>query len=294
MSDRPDQPPILEAARYSWRFTAATLVPTLPAYLVRAVISGATTAAMFSSLNGGVLPFDLLASIIGFAVTIACMALTLRLALGGEIKGMAGLQFGMDEGRLLSAHAIFYALFVFLGFIALFVVIVAFTPVFAMMMPDLEAVADDPVAFQAAVEDFFRSAPGIALSLAILAATSVPLFYLSARLVAFPAATLMRKKIMIFETWSWTKGSVLPVVAAMLLTLAPLWVLSIIGVFIASGVTGVPVLFGGMASATLSINPLMGFVFGFVTSLFSIPFTIAAAGLSAFMYRGFEPDRNAF
>ena len=97
---------------------------------------------------------------------------------------------------------------------------------------------------------------------------------------------------MIFETWSWTKGSVLSVMAAMLLTLAPLWVLQWVGMWVASAVTGLPMVFVGLSTGEIVLNPMMGFVHGFIAGIFNIPITIAAAGLSAFMYQGFEPDRE--
>lgn len=294
MSNIAGQPPILEAAKHTWRFTIATIGPTLPAYLVRALVIGAMNAAIFSALNGGAIPLDLIGSILGFAITIACMALTLRLALGGEIKGAAGLQFGMDEARLMAAHGIYFALFMFLGFIAMFLAFVLFVPVVAMQLPDLSSIENDQAAMQVAIEEFFTSPSGIFIGLVYLIVVSIPLLYMSARLVTFPAATLQRKRIMIFETWDWTKGNVWPVMAAMLLSLAPLWLLSMAGVFIASTMTGLPIMVGGLTAGEVVLSPMMGFVFGLITGVFSIPFTIASAGLSAFMYKGFDPEPNQF
>lgn len=294
MSNIAGQPPILEAAKYTWRFTLATIGPTLPAYLVRALVVGATNAAIFSALNGGAIPLDLIGSILGFAITIACVALTLKLALGGEIKGVAGLSFGMDEARLMSAHAIYYALFLFLMFIAGFLAFVLFIPVIAMQLPDLSSIENDQAAMQVAIEEFFLSPSGIFIGLIYLIVVAIPLLYMSARLVTFPAATLHRQRIMIFETWEWTKGNVWPVMVAMLLTLAPLWLLSMAGLFIASAVTGLPLMVGGLTAGEVVLSPMLGFVFGLITGVFSIPFTIASAGLSAFMYKGFDPDPNAF
>ena len=284
------QPPILRAAQYSWSFTIHSFVRTLPAFLVRALIAGATTAAVCSTLNGGAVPLDLLGNILGLAITFSCLAMALRLALAGSFEGFTGLQFGQDEIRLFFAHIIYYALLFFLGMVAIFVVVLLTLPLFAMLAPDMTAIADDPEAFQQMMEEFSRSPRGTFLSVVILLLTSLPLLYLAARLVTFPAATLMRKRIMIFETWSWTKGHVRPVILALLLTLAPLWILMMAGVWVSSAVSGIPITVGSPLAGDVVLNPLSGFVFGFLTSVFSIPFTLAGAGLSAFMYKGFDPE----
>ncbi|MAK61833.1 MAG: hypothetical protein CMK09_12710 [Ponticaulis sp.] len=281
----------MQAAKYTWRFTASALLPTLPAYLVRALVSAAAAAAAFSTLNGGVLPLDLIGMILSFAITMSCVALTLRLALNGELSGPIGLQLSADEFRLGLAHLIYIALIMFLGFIALVLVFIILTPVLAVLLPDTAAAADDPEAYRQIVEVFFtQTFSGVLLSVLFLVLVSLPLLYLTARLIAFPAATLQRQKIMLFETWGWTKGHVMPVIAAMLLALAPLWCVSMLGVWLGSQVTGIPMFPGNIAEAESVLTPMLGFVFGLITGVFSIPFTIASAGLAAFMYQGFNPD----
>ena len=292
MPVKADQPPILEAAKYSWRFMLATIGPTLPAFLIMAFVMGVAQAAMFSSMNGGALPLDLFGTVLAYAVSVSCAALVLRIALGGEIKGLAGLQFGLDEARLMSAQAMFVVLILFLGLILSFIGGVLLLIAMSTQVPDLTAVENDPVALQAVIEQYFATPGGAVTALVLIALTGLPLLYIAARLVTFPAATLQRKRIMIFETWSWTKGSVLSVMAAMLLTLAPLWVLNWVGMWVASAVTGLPMVFVGLSTGEIVLNPMMGFVHGFIAGIFNIPITIAAAGLSAFMYQGFEPDRE--
>lgn len=289
---QPGKLPILRAAQYSWSFTMAAFVPTLPAYLIRALVTGASFAAMASSLNGGALPLDMISSILGLLITISCLAMTLRFAMKGEMSGKIGLEFGASEGRLFLAHAIYWVLLFFLGFIALFVVFVILTPILAMLLPDLESAAQDPEAFQQIAEEFARSSQGVMFSLLVVALVSVPLLYLTARLIAFPAATIARDRVMIFDTWSWTKGNVLPVILAMIVALLPLWVLSSAGAWIASILTGFPLLlpFAGTGAIEQIPNPVMAFVFGLIASVFSIPMQLAYAGLSAFMYQGFNPD----
>ena len=120
MSDT-GQLPIMQAAKYTWDFTRASLLPTLPAYLIKSVLAGATFAATLSTLNGGAFPLDIIGAAIGFAISMSCLALTLRLAFDGEMTGFTGIKFGPEEGRLGLVHLMFGAVMFFLGFVFLLV-----------------------------------------------------------------------------------------------------------------------------------------------------------------------------
>ncbi|MAP94225.1 MAG: hypothetical protein CMK07_04665 [Ponticaulis sp.] len=241
-------------------------------------------------MNGGALPLDFIGTVLSFAVTMSCLAMTLRLALTGEMKGVAGLQLGPDEGRLYIAHVMFYFVLFLLGLIATVLVSILTAPVIAMLVPDIGAVAEDQAAFQQLAEEFSRTPTGIALSILFLGLVSLPLLYMSARLVTFPAATLAEKRVRIFDTWAWTKGEVWRVIAAMIFTLAPLLVLTASGVFIASALTGITMFPLGGNSDAVTISPMSGFMYGIIVSLFDIPYNLALGGLSAFMYKGFKPS----
>ena len=103
-------------------------------------------------------------------------------------------------------------------------------------------------------------------------------------------ATIARQKMMIFETWDWTKDQVWRVIGAIVLAMAPVVLISFLGVWVAGALTGLPVL--GDAGTLATISPFAAFAFGVITGLFSIPSQLVGAALAVFMYRGFEPDRR--
>lgn len=291
MSDT-QQLPILGAAAYSWKFAQVSLLPTLPAYLIRSLVNGAVTAAAISGLAGGVLPLEFLGHLLGLLITVSCLAMTVRLAMKGEIEGVTGLQFGRDEVRLLLANLLYGGVVLVLGTISLALVYVVGLAIIGMSAPDSAALMNDQAAFQAYAEAFFETSSGRIMAFLMLILACAPLLYISARLVNFPAATLARKKVMIFETWSWTRDQVWRVIGAILLSAAPAFLIATVGLWISGLLTGVPIF--SDAATLAEVSPVAGFAFGFLGSIFGIPMSLIGAALAVYMYRGFEPDRQVF
>ena len=284
------QLPIVGAATYSWRFAIGAFLTTLPAYMVRAIVTGAVSAAAVSGMAGGVLPLDFLGQVLALLVTVSCLAMTIRLAMTGEMKGLTGLKFDMEETRLLFANLFFIAVAFFLAFVAIILASIVMGILIAMLVPDLEAIAQNQRAAEAFLADFFVTPAGIVIMILMFLMVGFPLLYISARLVNFPAATIARQKMMIFETWDWTKDQVWRVIGAIVLAMAPVVLISFLGVWVAGALTGLPVL--GDAGALAATSPIAAFAFGVITGLFSIPSQLVGAALAVFMYRGFEPDRR--
>lgn len=291
MSDT-GQLPIMQAAKYTWDFTRASLLPTLPAYLIKSVLAGATFAATLSTLNGGAFPLDIIGAAIGFAISMSCLALTLRLAFDGEMTGFTGIKFGPEEGRLGLVHLMFGAVMFFLGFVFLFIASIIGAVIIAMLIPDRITMSTDPQMTQQVLQEFLVTPAGWLVIAIVFAVVILPLLYIFARLVTFPAATVARGKMMFFETWDWTKGQAFRVMLVIVIALGPLIVVNFVGAAIAALLTGFPVLMAVPDLANGGFSPLQGMIYGALTSLFSIPLYIGAAGLSAFMYRGFNPAED--
>lgn len=291
MSDT-QQLPILGAAAYSWKFAQVSLLPTLPAYLVLALVSGAIHAATISGMAGGVLPLDFIGLLLGFLITVSCLAMTIRLAMNGEMDGFTGLRFGADEVRLLFANLMFIAVASFLAFAAIILSSVVLGILLSIVAPDLEAIAQNQRAVEQYLTEFLATPTGWVFSAMMFLMVGFPLLYISARLVNFPVATLVHKKVMIFETWAWTRDQVWRVIGAILLASVPAALITFLGAWLAETLTGISVFAG--ASALADASPLSGFIFGLIRSLFSIPMSLIGAALAVYMYRGFEPDRQVF
>lgn len=263
--------------------------PTLPAYLISSVALGLLFAISVGS-NERLGAFSLPLMLIVLFLNIACMSMSLRLAINGEFGGFLGLKFGSDEGRLLLAQIIFGAL---MAFIAIVVGFVIYTIVFAYIyttIPDVTAIQDDQEALQAAIFAAFQTPTGRVVSVLGFLAFLVPLVWLVARLITFPAATLARGKIMIFETWSWTKGLAIPVMISLVICIGPLWFFTQFGQWLTTMIMGLPWIPLWDEEVFKGVGFVQAFIIGLLAGVLSIPMNLAFSGLSAFMRQGFDPE----
>lgn len=283
-----DKLAIMKAVNYSWRFVSTAWLPTLPAYLVKALIIGICFAVLLSG-DEQLASFAPFLMLLWFAAAMACMAMAFRLALRGEFKGVLGLQLTQDEPRLALANVIYYALMTLISIVLLFIVFNTAWMFIATTIPDMAAVQDDPDALQKAIVDGFKTPLGALTAIFSLVAFFGPLLWLQARLITFPAATIARGKIMIFETLSWTKGLTIQVLIALVIAFLPFWLVTQIAQYFVLEVLGLPTFFQPIGD-DLVITRMQGFIVGAVYGLVSIPMSLVWAGLSSFMYRGFDPE----
>lgn len=283
--------PIVRAVAYSWQFAATAWKPTLPAFLIRAIIVGFYfhSVALATGNDNGLGFFS--GILLGFS-EVVCMALTLRLAIRSEYQGFMGIQIGADEGRLFVANFLYGFLMSLAVLIAGFLVFALASAYLSTTIPDIEAISQDTVAFRKAVGEAFSSPTGTFVAIVMVCLFLLPLLFIAARLVTFTAATIARKKIMIFETWSWTKGYSFQIIIALIVTYLPFVVLVGIGMFVLSGPLSIQLLADPESAEAVSPGKLQSFLYGFGISILSIPIYLVGAGLSAFMYQGFNPERN--
>lgn len=177
-----------------------------------------------------------------------------------------------DRLRLAHANLAVYVAFLFIGvFIGFFLLILPGILLKASGRVEVDS-ETPPEVVQSALIDMLPTAYGAVLILACLAGAAV-LFFLALRLLLVGAATVATGETLVFRTWRWTKGHVVPLGVAALAThilpfaLAVLanWVLkdvwgdSAMGAFL-SGAVGmallVPFLLGGHGLAVAALHQL--------------------------------------
>ncbi|MDZ4760100.1 MAG: hypothetical protein SGJ21_03400 [Alphaproteobacteria bacterium] len=277
--------PVIESMAEAWRFFFANWLQFIPACLV--VAAGAGVTQMLAGplpVEGQPQTFSLGAMAASFAIGLTVGAVfsaaVLRKAVRGEAEGPIGLGFGADEFRLVGVAV--SLMLVFLPFI----VLVSFVLVFIVLgraassSADLEAILSDPEALSAALSESLGPAGTLAFFLFMLVCVA-GLAIVAARLAMVNAATIGERRMMIFQTWGWTRGNVRRVLAALLLTLLPGMIIS---GFI-SGLVSSPLVVGADNVSDLQLFAT-GAIAGFVGALAQIP----VLALAAHLYRGLRPS----
>jgi hypothetical protein len=258
--------PVGEVVAASWRFLFANWRQFLPAALVT---SGFST---IGSLTGGPAMAALFLGLVLVVIAqLAFAASVLRKAVRSEVSGIAGLQFGADEMRLLGIALC--------TFLLLLPPVFIFGTIFSVVMAGrLVAAGVDPQATEIAPEVFNKvmaetiATPAGMLAVAALFAVT---FYVSARLVMANAATIGERKIVFLQTWSWSKGNVLRVIGAMALTLLPILFLNVVLALLTPAQPS-----GGVVGVVLIV---------YLRSLIGMLAGVPLIALGAHLYKGLRP-----
>ncbi len=266
--------PVLASVRAAWAFFAGNW----PRFIPSAALAALGAFVFFQGLAAGTPGPVLVGVAAGLLPAIAYRAALFRFALRGEFGGMFGLKLGPDEGRLAAVTAM-YSLFLFLIGLTAFACM-------SVVVAGLVAAGGDPAAVEAAVGD--TEAAFASLGAAGQTGMIVGMFlifcllaFVWARLVLAGAATVAEGRIVFLQSWPWTKGQVIPLLAASFLTALPgflaQWVLGALAVA-ASGAGLGPV------AAFLSLTgALAGTLIG----------GMMGAGLMVYLYRGLRPPGDA-
>lgn len=281
--------PVIAIARESWVFFLQNWRMFLPAAGVTAVI--AALGPLFRMLSSGPEPIsdtaaptiglgDFIAAIPGTIAGLLFAAVVLRKVIRNEFTGPTGLAFGADELRLLGVMAGLACIVIPFGTLALFVVQVVVLARLATTPEAAAALTDNPEAFGAALETALGPAGLLAFTLFLMVFVGVLLYGL-VRLAMINAATIGERRMVMFQTWSWSRGNVLRIFAALLLTGVPAYLVSSLFLEIALAVV--------TAVATSGNALIVGFVYSasvaFVGAMASIPST----ALGAILYKGLRP-----
>lgn len=280
--------PITDCFAQAWRFLDKNWRLLLPAAAVTAAISQiglvlvivARPAPTAGETMLAVTLWDLVAIIPAMVASLMFTAAVLRKALRDQFIGPTGLAFGADEIRLLGVMAALACILLPLGGLLFFVVSTFVFSRIAATPEALNALLEDPEALNAALEAALGPTGVLAFLLFFILVMAI-FIYVSTRLTMINAATMGERRIVMFQTWSWSRGNVWRILAAVVLTALP--VMFFQGIVDSLGIEMVAAAPEGAARDTtrLGVNTVTTFLY----AIASIP-SIALAGI---LYKGLRP-----
>lgn len=288
MANATGQVPVVAVARESWVFFLRNWRLFLPAAGVTAAISAlgplllmlssAPSAADASEPSLG--PANFFAAIPGTIAGLLFAAAVLRKVIRDEFIAPTGLALGADELRLLGVMAGLACIIIPFGTLA--VVIVQFA-VFARLASNpeaLNALMNDPEALSEALETTLGPAGMMAFTLFLMLMLGL-LLYAIVRLSMINAATIGERRMVMFQTWKWSRGNILRIFGALLLTGIPTYLVSSLFVELALAALNAV---ANPSNMIVSVIAYSGSV-AFVGTMLSIPST----ALGAILYKGLRP-----
>lgn len=297
MSDVPaGKVPIFESIGVAFSYFAENWSRWIPAVIAVGLLLGVAQSmaigAIAPAMNGGELNVGplFLVQLLSVVVALVFTTSVLRHFIRGEFANPIGLSIGADEIRVLGmALALYLAFGIGGGFVALFLMILVMTAIGGAGV-DLELAETDPDAFLAQIVTALGTESSLAamLILLMLVLFAVVLF-IYMRLILVQAATVGERRIMIFQTWSWTKGNFWRVFAAVMLMGLLVGIVSsiIINVFQF-------MLLGGSAddpAVLIGVSPMAMFAYGSLQGIVTAFGSILTTALVAHLYLGLRPGQ---
>jgi len=259
----------LRFTREHWRFVL----------MVAGAAALAHTVALL--LSGGVVILWLAAMM---AISCAVYAAFTRAALA-DAPQVARAQLIADAGRTLAAMAIVGFFFIIVMFMVAYV---AMSVIIAPYAEQAKALESDQAGLMALMERAISEQPSVVWWSAL--AGIALLLLLTSRLYFAAPASVDRKRILVFESWRWTRGHLWRIVIARVALLAPALIFagalqSLFGMALGLNV-GDPTALAAQAPT----NPL-GFIAFFAGAMFiqTAIYTSLEAALSAHLYRALAP-----
>ncbi|MDP3495125.1 MAG: hypothetical protein Q8R82_18595 [Hyphomonadaceae bacterium] len=280
--------PVLACVREAWQFLIANWRLFLPAAAIVAVVSQASPMLALLGAPADQPQQSVMQNIIGdfltympaMIVSLLYSAAILRKAVRNEFNGRTGLAFGADEVRLLGVALAMACLFIPLVSLVVIVLSITVFSKIATSQAALEALLADPDAMNEAIVAAVGEGGAAALSLFIMFMFAV-FIVLAARLYMVNAASIGERRIVMFQTWSWSSRNVLRLLGAMILTVLPVMLIdSVIDNVGVSLLLALPEDARGVMPVLL-IRTLVTFV-GALT-------TIPVVVLGAIFYKGLRP-----
>ena len=278
--------PVIACVRQAWEFLLENWRLFLPAAAIVAVV--AQVGPLFAAFSAPqtAQPQTVMQNVLGdffiylpsMIVSLLYSAAILRKAVRNEFTGRFGLTFGTDEIRLVGVAAAMACLFVPLISLVVIVLAVTVFSKIATSQTALEALLADPEAMNDAIIAAVGEGGAAALSLFIMFMFAL-FIVLAARLYMVNAATIGERRMVIFQTWSWTSGNVFRVLTAMILTILPVMLIdSIVSSFAVT-------LLGATGQGDVTLWLLARTAITFVGALTTIP----VVALGAIFYKGLRP-----
>lgn len=278
MTQQDAQIPVLQSARAAYDFFLTHWTRVLPGAAIAALGTTAMglVVRMPPETRGGAATLLALAAV--FISNVIYQAALYRLALRPGDASRFGLELGADEARLAGLYAALTAFLTLIGIVAFTAVLIVMAGVvgFSGDMAAIQAAQNDPAAMAQALGPI-----GMLLYMICFAGFIALMVWVGVRLVLAAPATIAERRFRMLSTWPWTKGSVLRIVAAAILSLLP-GALAL--GLIQSGIEGA---LGDASRATLMI-----FLF-IINWISAATIGVIAAGLYAYLYTGLRPPEDA-
>jgi hypothetical protein len=268
--------PVLKCFESAWRFLFENWRLFLPAAAVPAIANGLSLALSPATAGAANLMNDFGGMMIVTIASVFFTAAVLRKVVRDEFIAPWGLAAGPDEMRLLGVLGCFLAIFV-PPIILIGVVFQIFLLSRIAASPEelADLMADSEVFSEAIVQQL--GAGGLLMLDVILAVLIVIAIVTVVRLSMVNAATIAERRIVFFQSWSWSKGNVLRMLGALVITTLPAMLLDLIVAAVVLGIAG---------AGPAPVQFLAGGIVGFVQSLLSIP----AIALGAVLFKGLRPS----
>jgi hypothetical protein len=275
--------PVIECFTLAWRFMNDNWRILLPAAAITAVLSQAGVALVFAvrpadatqSMLASTI-WDVIAMLPAMVASMLFTAVVLRKAIRNEFIGRTGLVFGADEVRLLAVALALMCLLLPLGGLFFFVMTGVVLSRLASSPEQLDILLNDPEAMSEALEASLGPTGVLAFVLFAILVMALAV-YISVKLAMVNAATIGERRVVIFQTWSWSRGNLWRVLGALILTALPVFFLgNILESLRLSVLAAAP----GMVTL-MATNALIAFVL----ALGSIP----SIALGAILYKGLRP-----
>lgn len=263
-----DKVPVLQCTNQAYQFLAENWLRFLPASFVVGAVS--TSGALLST--GPVAQFGF--SIVSILVGLAFAAAVVRKQLSNEYRPPIGMTLGADEFRLFAVTIAVVLMLVPAGFLLFSIGTAVLVSRLDVSETELERLSTDPEALRSAILGVIG--PGD-FWLALLLA--VPMLWLAARFFLVNPGTIGEARIIVLESWQWTRGNVGRIMVAMIIVAAPLVGFNVL-LFLAPLAT---------ATTSLPVSIVIMTVVGAASALLRIPLI----SLSTILYRGLRPPDRA-
>jgi hypothetical protein len=279
----PAQVPILQSVGAAPRFVMSQWrsVATFAAF-------GALATAALAAIAVGTPFLGIVISILTSGVQAAVYTLF--------IAGFLSLGTGGWLQRALTVWGAMIVIAFFL-FIVLFVIsfpatIVLFAGPLGAYTADLQAAGTNQDEVMKVMVRFVEEQPGaIALTLLFFGAVWM---YLTSRLYLAAPATAEQGRVLTFETWKWTKGATLRIIAARLMLLAPAYVLVTALAYVVGGLFGIDAFDPASLAAAAQGNVVLFLIYVALRAFATLAlYSSLEAGLSSYLYRGLKPVETA-
>jgi hypothetical protein len=210
--------PIIACVRSAWMFLIENWRMFVPAAAIVAIVSQVGPLLALLTAPADPAPQSIMQSMLGdiltflpaMAASLLYSAAILRKAVRDEVTGRFGLTFGADEVRLLGVAGAMACLFIPLISLVVIVLSITVFSKIATSQAALEALLADPEAMNDAIVAALGEGGAAALSLFIMI-VFVIFMILAARLYMVNAATIGERRIVMFQTWSWSSRNVLTI-----------------------------------------------------------------------------------